>query len=83
VSVDQQGNLFISEALASTVREVSAATGLLSTVAGNGGANFNGDGIPATSAALGFVFGSVVWTVPETYTSRMVPGAFVEWTPTV
>src|SRR6202040_709447 len=34
------------------IREVSAATGLISTVAGTGIAGYNGDGIAATSADL-------------------------------
>ncbi|HEV3202381.1 MAG TPA: Ig-like domain repeat protein [Bryobacteraceae bacterium] len=53
VSVDSQGNLLITEIYASAIRRVSAATGLLSTVAGNGATTFNGDGEPATGAALG------------------------------
>ena len=59
-SLDPQGNLLISEMYASAVRRVSAATGLLSTVAGNGGTTFNGDGEPASFAALGPVNSNVV-----------------------
>ena len=59
VSFDWQGNLLISETLAYAIRRVSGATGLLSTVAGNGGTDFNGDGQPATSAALGILISNV------------------------
>src|SRR5580704_14571850 len=52
VAVDRAGNLFIAENSNNQVREVSAATGLISTVAGGGGFGYNGDGIPATSAQL-------------------------------
>ncbi len=54
VAVDSAGDVFIADDQNNMVREVSAATGLISTVAGNGGYGYNGDGIPATSAALGF-----------------------------
>jgi Bacterial Ig-like domain (group 3)/PKD domain/NHL repeat/Beta-propeller repeat len=50
VAVDAQGDLFIADG--ERVREVSAATGLITTVAGTGQAGYNGDGIPATSAEL-------------------------------
>jgi hypothetical protein len=59
LSFDNQGNLLISELFGYAVRRVSSTTGLLSTVAGNGQLNFNGDGQPATSAALGYMGGNV------------------------
>jgi Bacterial Ig-like domain (group 3)/Putative Ig domain len=54
VAVDAAGNLFIADDYNDMVREVSATTGLISDVAGDGGYGYNGDGIPATSAQLGF-----------------------------
>lgn len=59
VSFDAQGNLLISELLGYDIRGVNNSTGALSTVAGNGGTVFNGDGMPATSAALGYMGGNV------------------------
>jgi hypothetical protein len=59
VSFDAQGNLLISELFGFAIRRVSVVTGLLSTVAGNGGTTFNGDGQPATSAALGYMGSNV------------------------
>ncbi len=56
VAVDAAGNVFIADDDNSMVREVSAATGLISKVAG-GGFGYNGDGIPATSATLEFPVG--------------------------
>jgi hypothetical protein len=53
LAVDGAGNLVIGDADTSTVRVVYAATGVIYTVAGNGGGGYSGDGGPATSAAIG------------------------------
>jgi sugar lactone lactonase YvrE len=57
LAVDATGNLYFADTRNGLVREVSAATGVLSTVAGThssaaGFAPFNGDGGPATAAGL-------------------------------
>jgi uncharacterized repeat protein (TIGR01451 family) len=52
VAADPEGNLFIAELSAHRIRRVDAATGTITTVAGNGTAGFGGDGGPATSANL-------------------------------
>jgi uncharacterized repeat protein (TIGR01451 family) len=52
VAVDMAGNLYIVDACNSRIREVSAATGVITTVAGNGTYGYSGDGGPATSAEL-------------------------------
>src|ERR1700691_1814011 len=51
VAVDASGNLFIADTYNSRIREVSAS-GIITTVAGNGASGFSGDGGPATSASL-------------------------------
>jgi uncharacterized protein (TIGR03437 family) len=60
VALDAAGDLFISETR--RVREVTAATGIINTVAGNGTFGFGGDGGSATLAVLntptGLVFNS-------------------------
>ena len=50
LAVDNIGNVFL--AANGRVREISAATGIISTIAGNGTSGFAGDGGPATSAAV-------------------------------
>jgi sugar lactone lactonase YvrE/predicted secreted protein len=52
VSLDAAGDLFIADTGNHMIREVSAATGKISTVAGTGAAGFNGDNILATNAEL-------------------------------
>jgi len=51
VAVDSQGNLFISDSGNDRIRKVSPG-GIITTVAGNGGVGYSGDGGPATSAQL-------------------------------
>jgi len=52
VVVDGSGNIFIADTENSVIREVSATTGNITTVAGNGKPGYSGDGGPATSAQL-------------------------------
>ena len=49
--LDSAGNIYIVE-LAGYVRRIDAATGVITTIAGNGGYSFAGDGGPATAATL-------------------------------
>ncbi len=52
VVVDAAGNIYIAEPGASAIRRVDAASGIISTVAGNGGRFFSGDGGNARDATL-------------------------------
>ncbi|WP_158942954.1 Ig-like domain repeat protein [Granulicella sp. S190] len=52
LALDANGNLFIADTHNQRVRLVTAATGLISTVAGNGSNGFAGDGGAGGSAAL-------------------------------
>ena len=52
VALDSAGNLYIAEYYNNRIRKVDAATGIITTVAGNGTQNYSGDGGLATSAAL-------------------------------
>ena len=61
VAVDASGNLFIADSVKNRIRKVSAS-GIITTVAGNGAGFFAGDGGPATSASLGGPAGVAVDT---------------------
>ena len=50
--LDGAGNLYIADSAHNRVREVSAATGKISTIAGNGNPSYTGDGGQATLATL-------------------------------
>ncbi len=52
VGVDGAGNLYIADFDNSRIRKVTAATGIITTVAGDGAYAYRGDGGPATSASL-------------------------------
>ncbi len=50
ICFDTCGNLYFSDEDNNRVRRIDAATGIITTVAGNGSAGFSGDGGPATAA---------------------------------
>ena len=52
IAIDGAGNLYVAEVNNERVRKVSLASGIITTVAGNGTRGFFGDGGPATSANL-------------------------------
>jgi hypothetical protein len=52
LATDSAGNVFIADTANNAVRKISAATGIMTTVAGNGLIGYSGDGGPAASAQL-------------------------------
>jgi sugar lactone lactonase YvrE len=56
--LDSSGNLFISDEFNSRIRRVDAATGNISTIAGDGSFNFAGDNGPAVNAEISGIFGA-------------------------
>jgi uncharacterized protein YjiK len=60
VVVNSTGDLFIADSGNARVREVNLATGVITTVAGNGVSGFSGDNGPATAAKLNGVEGLAV-----------------------
>jgi DNA-binding beta-propeller fold protein YncE len=69
VAFDRAGNLYFSDTFNHRIRRVEAATGIISTVAGNGEAGFSGDGGPATAASLNEPYGVVVDRASNLYTA--------------
>jgi YD repeat-containing protein len=67
VAVDEAGNLYVSDGGDSTVREVAASTGIISTVAGNRTAGYSGDNGPATSAELNHPYALAVDATGNVY----------------
>src|SRR5204863_1362686 len=60
VAQDASGNLYIAEYANHRIRKVDAASGIITTVAGNGNASFAGDGGAATSASINVPTGVAV-----------------------
>ncbi len=60
VAFDQAGNLYFSDTFNHRIRRVDAASGIITTVAGNGSKGFSGDGGPATEAAMDEPYGLVI-----------------------
>ena len=56
VAVDAQGDVFLADLINDRIRRVDAATGIITTVAGNGVEAYGGDGGPATSASLNWPY---------------------------
>ena len=52
IAIDRQGHLYIADQSNNRIRAVDLRTGLISTVAGNGTAAYNGDDMPAVEACL-------------------------------
>ncbi len=52
LALDSSGNLYIADSGDNAVRVISAATGIITSFAGNGNYGFSGEGGPATSASL-------------------------------
>ena len=69
VAFDRNGNLYFSDTFNHRIRRVEAATGLISTIAGNGEAGYSGDGGRATEAALNEPYGLVVDRDGNVYTA--------------
>jgi trimeric autotransporter adhesin len=59
IAADRAGNLFIADSGSNSVRRVSAS-GIVTTVAGNGAVGFGGDGGPAAQAQLSEPLGLAV-----------------------
>lgn len=52
IVLDREGNLYVTDRLNRRIRRVDGASGVITTVAGDGSRVFSGDGGPATQAGL-------------------------------
>ena len=67
LATDSAGNLYIADWTNNVVRKVATATGVITTVAGNGTSGFTGDGGLATSAELNGPTGIAVDNAGDIY----------------
>ena len=67
VCVDDSGNIYIADNSNHRIRKVTAATGIISTIAGNGTSGFSGDGGLATAAQFYYPSGVTMDTAGNFY----------------
>ena len=59
-ALDANGNLYFSDSGNCVIRKITASTGIITTVVGNGNCNYTGDGGPASNATLDFPQGIAI-----------------------
>ena len=67
IAFDSAGNLYIADCYHERIRMVAAATGIITTVAGNGTTVTSGDGGLATSAGIGLPFALAIDSTNNIY----------------
>ncbi len=67
IALDNAGNLLIADTFNLRIRRVNLASGIITTIAGNGGCCFSGDNGPATSASFSNPVGVVVDAANNVY----------------
>src|SRR5580700_3195909 len=67
VCFDRAGNLYFSDTFNNRIRRIDAASGIITSVAGNGEKGYSGDGGPATVAALNEPYGVVIDSAGNLY----------------
>ncbi|HEV1286471.1 MAG TPA: hypothetical protein VNU44_14215, partial [Bryobacteraceae bacterium] len=67
IAIDTGGNLYLADTGNNRIRKLNLATGVITTVAGDGARGFRGDGGPATSAQLDGPTGVAVDTKGDVY----------------
>jgi len=60
IAVDSANNLFVTDSDNHLIRKFHMETGVVSRVAGNGAAQFTGEGVAPDQSSLNFPFGVVV-----------------------
>jgi gliding motility-associated-like protein len=67
IDIDNAGNIYIADLDNQRVRKITAATGIISTIAGTGVENYTGDGGPATAATLRWPYSVAVDNAGNVY----------------
>jgi trimeric autotransporter adhesin len=80
IAADGSGGYYVADSLDFRIRKIDA-TGKITTVAGNGAFGFTGDGGPAASGSIGFVYGLAVDGRGNLYFSDFVFGVVRMVTP--
>lgn len=73
MAFDTAGNLYFSDTSNQRVRRIDGATGIITTIAGNGTAGYSGDNGPATSATLRNPTGVAVDSQGQVYILSTTP----------
>src|ERR1035438_593453 len=67
VAVDTAGNVYIADSYNNVIRRVTASSGVITTVAGNGTQGYSGDNVSALSTELNFPTGVAVDAAGNVY----------------
>ncbi|WP_263364961.1 NHL domain-containing protein [Edaphobacter acidisoli] len=67
LAIDASGNLYIADTHNHRIREINAATGIITTIAGTGTEGYSGDNGPATAAELDSPQGLAIDTTGNLY----------------
>jgi trimeric autotransporter adhesin len=67
LALDSAGDIYVVDANNSRIRKIAAASGTITTVAGNGTAGYSGDNGPATSAEVNYPQGLAVDAAGDIY----------------
>lgn len=70
ICMDNTGNMYIADATNHRIRKVDAASGIITTIAGNGTASTTGDGGLATAATVNFPYGIAIDSNGDLYISE-------------
>jgi len=75
LTLDQQGNVYFCDLRNNRIRKIDL-NGIITTIAGNGGTTYSGDGRPATSTGLGYLSGLTFDAAGNMYISDEYNGVF-------
>ena len=80
VAVDTAGNVYIADYGNNRIRKWTASSGIINTIAGNGGTGFSGDGGAGTSAMMNLPQGVALDTAGNVYIADTGNSHIRKWT---